>query len=469
VDRVRETQSLVGEADALEIARPLGEGDVLAVRPVIWPQGLEGIPAWEVQFYQPLPIAAWQVVIDRESGAVLSVKDKVMRADAPGRAWINPIVHSRNADLRDNLFGVDNAGPVGLGDDLSIYYQDVQLRDLESGPGGLILAGPHVKVMDATATGMEFKFPREDPRFEETNGYYWIDWSQRNIRELGFTEVANYQLPFFAHDQVTEFNAFYISGLPLPGLEPGRGQIHMGYHAPTALVIGVVLGGPVPTGFADAGEDAEVFLHEYGHAILDNQVPNFPSGAMHEGFGDIWAALQFSRVSNGTYDSCLGEWFTGYLMPIPTGKPPCLRDAENDMSYADYGDAEGHLSGQIWSGSLWNIHKTLGREATEKLVLEANFLLPLEDSFHAGAEALLMADGALSEAKNARVITGEFGRRNVTNLVVTPELLEKVKAADLAIASQGTEPVIGASRVPGPELVAVLGLLGVAALARRRR
>ena len=47
-------------------------------------------------------------------------------------------------------------------------------------------------------------------------------------------------------------------------------------------------------GGVDDAEDAEVILHEYGHAIQDSQSRRLrrseEAGAIGEGFGDYWAA-----------------------------------------------------------------------------------------------------------------------------------------------------------------------------------
>ncbi len=49
-------------------------------------------------------------------------------------------------------------------------------------------------------------------------------------------------------------------------------------------------------GGVDDGEDAEVILHEYGHAVHDAQVPGWgdthEGGAMGEGWGDFLAAVR---------------------------------------------------------------------------------------------------------------------------------------------------------------------------------
>lgn len=462
VERVRAVEQAISADEATAIAQGVAEGAPVATRAALLAQGLEAVHAWEVRFQHALPLSAWLVHVEAATGAILGARDTVRAAEARAHVWVNPIVASRNPDLRDNLLGVQRDPlPMQLltTQDLTPYLAEVNLTDLAEGPLGPSLAGPYVTIRDATAAGEDLRFPREDPRFEEVHAYHWIDWGQRRIQELGFADVANYSLPVALHDQPGVFNAFYRpSG-------DGTGELHFGWHAPTAALVGVQ---PVPNGLADAAEDAEVVLHEYGHAVLDNQVPNFGSsaegGAMHEGFGDFWAGTMLSRASGGWSDACMAEWFTSYLFVTADGTPPCLRNMDNSLTY-DYESGDPHLTGQVWSGALWNLREALGREEGERLALEANFLLPVDGGFHAGAEALLMADAALHDAAHARLILGEFQARNVTGLLVTPELLAQIQAADLRTASQPGE---APRAVPGLEVAAALAALGAAALSRRR-
>ena len=71
------------------------------------------------------------------------------------------------------------------------------------------------------------------------------------------------------------------------------------------------------TGGVDDAEDAEIILHEYGHAIQDNQVPGFGAsnecGAMGEGFGDYLAGSFFANASRPDCSRALAPG-----MPSPT-------------------------------------------------------------------------------------------------------------------------------------------------------
>ena len=79
-----------------------------------------------------------------------------------------------------------------------------------------------------------------------------------------------------------------------------------------------------------------MILHEYGHAIQDDQVRGFghgdQAGAIGEGFGDYWAAAMSSR-SPGTSnrdDVCIFEWDgVGWGSFVPAFGRKCGRRADS--------------------------------------------------------------------------------------------------------------------------------------------
>jgi hypothetical protein len=99
--------------------------------------------------------------------------------------------------------------------------------------------------------------------------YYWVTEAQKYIRSLGLgvTRRAIGNGPIRIRiNQFGQDNAFE-SDHPRLEIRFGKGGV-------------------------DDAEDAEVILHEYGHAIHDSQHFSFATeeaGAISEGFGDYWA------------------------------------------------------------------------------------------------------------------------------------------------------------------------------------
>ena len=106
--------------------------------------------------------------------------------------------------------------------------------------------------------------------------YYWITEAQKYIQSLGFGDAR----------PAGQQGAAARSDQPV-----GRRQLVRHRHPKDELRFG--------KGGVDDAEDAEVILHEYGHAIQFSQNFSFASeeaGSISEGFGDYWAVT--SRASS---------------------------------------------------------------------------------------------------------------------------------------------------------------------------
>ncbi len=298
--------------------------------------------------------------MDATNGNILDQFNLIKFVDGWGYVFDpNPVVTSGNNTLRDN----NNSDS----DILTQQRFNRTLRDLD-GSGNLTgsyvdltapgISGGYKSAGLANEATQHFNYTRSDDRFEEVNVYYHIDKFQRYIQSLGFINernVSNRSIPVHAH-YYSEFNAFYWS------LDRG---LHFGD--------GNTLAG-IPFSGVDSAEDADIILHEYGHAIQDDQVPginNFgEAGAMGEGFGDYIAASFFSAVNNGFQRACVGDWFaTNYS----TSNPPCIRRVDGQKHYPENITNEVHDDGEIWSASLWDIWELFGSNITDKIVIEPTF------------------------------------------------------------------------------------------------
>ena len=194
--------------------------------------------------------------------------------------------------------------------------------------------------------------------------YYFLDYAQRYIKSLGFDHVNNRQ-QVFSIDRYKQDNSFY---------QPSTKSITYG------------------TGGVDDAEDADVIWHEYGHSILDNQVPgygtNLESDSIGEGFGDYWAGTLGAQLSGGFQDACLAEWdATFYSSTVP----PCLRRLDGTKHYPESVVGEVHDDGEIWSAALWQIRVALGGTKADTVILQHHFLLTPDTSFNQAANALVKA------------------------------------------------------------------------------
>ena len=190
----------------------------------------------------------WTVLVDAFSGKVLRRQSLIRRDQGLGMVYDpNPIVTLGDPTLEDQ----DNANS-------TVLEGAREQRTLEGLDGTGYLSGDFV---DLTAPGIPgayksaglafepgtlvFDYVRSDDRFEEVMVYYHLDTSQRYIQSLGFPNLVNRSIPAHAH-YFADDSAFYST--ITQSLQFGDGGV-------------------------DDAEDADVILHEYGHAIQDDQVP----------------------------------------------------------------------------------------------------------------------------------------------------------------------------------------------------
>ena len=177
----------------------------------------------------------------------------------------------------------------------------------------------------------------------------------------------------------------------------------------------------------DDAEDADVVLHEYGHAMQDDQAPDFlissgaEVGALQEGSADYWAAAMSAR-SPGTAnedDVCIFDWdATSYgdrfhaVPPYSSGRfcgrraddPRTLTQAENTNPCS----FDIHCVGQVWSSALWDLRKQIGGQAMDRIYLASQFMYVAHEQFDQAAQHLLDADADLTGGANQAVICAEM-------------------------------------------------------------
>jgi Zn-dependent metalloprotease len=320
--------------------------------------------------------AEWKMYIDAETGEIIEKENMLRFVDGKGRVFDpNPVVTLNNTSINDKSKIPDKA------------YSEVVLRDLKKSG---FLEGPFVTTRTTTKRvqrkNFDFRFKRTDRPFKEVMAYFHIDRIQRHLQELGFNNVLNHPIPVNIDGQRDD-NSHY---------SPSEKDLTFG------------------TGGVDDAEDAEIILHEYGHAIQDDQVPGFGAkaegGAMGEGFGDFLAASFFSDVKPKEMKPTVGNWdATAYS----GDEPPYLRRLDSNKKYPKDLDHEVHDDGEIWSACLWELRGMLGRQTTERLVIAHHFLLSRNARFEDGANALITADKNLNKGANEKAIRDVFVRRGI--------------------------------------------------------
>ncbi len=355
------------------------------------------------------PRGDWEVFVEARSGEVLSVIDMTCFHKPVG----NPPPPALKVDGSGYVFDPDplstaraTYGSPGFVDnndadspELTAERRLRTLRDLSFSGGVYRLSGPYVTALDwdppytpvvTAAHPDSFRYTRFQDGFEDVMVYFHIDKTQRYIQSLGFLNIQNTSIGADPHGFNGADNSAYY---------PSTNRVTFG------------------EGGVDDAEDADVILHEYGHAIHHGTVPGWSGsgeqGALGEGFGDYWAE---------SYSRSLGHW-------LPTDPPYYWVfdwDGHNPfwagriLNYtAPYpGGLTGsiHTDGQMWSSSLMSIWNEIGRQVLDRLVLQSHFYLPPSGvTMRQNAEAVIQADRNLYGGAHLQSIVYWFGVRGFIN------------------------------------------------------
>jgi zinc metalloprotease ZmpB len=265
-----------------------------------------------------------------------------------GRVFLpNPVADLQDESLTDQK---DADYPA-----LQPAYHVVGLTHLD---GSGFLRGDYANIVSETGNPAysptnTFLYNRSQDEFEQVMAYYWVTKSQEYIHSLGFGE---WRPPVNNESQDIRINQWGLDNSfetthPKDELRFGKGGV-------------------------DDAEDAEVILHEYGHAIHEGSGFVFATeeaGAISEGFGDYWAA-DVSQIFAPTPDpACVADWdSTSYTSSVPH----CLRRVDTNAHYPQNLNGEVHHDGLIWSRALWDIHNALGNVRADTIILQGQIDFP---------------------------------------------------------------------------------------------
>ncbi|MFJ8011678.1 M4 family metallopeptidase [Streptomyces sp. NPDC096339] len=283
-------------------------------------------------------------------------------ASAPGASlpqgrvfMVNPVQSSGDQTLAD---AKDSATAVPAS-----AYVTTALRNLDASGG---LSGKWASVRSDTGASAKVadaaSYNRRDDQFEQVMAYFWVNEAQEYLQGLGFgSELpgANDRAQPVRINQYGADNSFFTDK---------KDEIRFG------------------KGGVDDAEDAEVIVHEYGHAVHEAQVPGFgtspEAGAIGEAFGD-YLAVEVGANADSRYGwprkadlACVADWDS-----VPySDAPHCLRRVDGSKVYADR-VGEVHADGEIWSRALFDIRGALGARTADRIIVNAQFGFAPDTSF----------------------------------------------------------------------------------------
>ena len=357
-----------------------------------------------VSLHTEAPRGAWQLDVDAFSGAVLDVIDTTVHshgaaAQADFAAYRGPVddlaaatarlenenaARARSKPSTGARSTVDGTALVFDPDPITALgaagsaltdtspaasfrdaYKEVVLHEVTLDGTAYRLEGPWVKLIDfespvvapSTRPDGHWTALRGDDAFDDAMVYFHIDKTQRYIQSLGYTGARGIQFG------AIEVDSNGVDGDDNSHFIPGSNRLAFGH------------------GCVNDSEDADVILHEYGHAIsysINHGWNGGDTGAMGEGFSDYWAlsadaddpAVEPSAKVY-TWDSAGGCW---------PGRRADTTAAQYDATktYGAHATVGGVDGDELWSTPLFQGLLALrragvSRRETNIIYLEAMF------------------------------------------------------------------------------------------------
>lgn len=347
------------------------------------------------------PFGYWQHLIDAETGEIVRREDRRLTrklekpvdiASYQGTVWNRREQFDRYRSLESKklstkleaasggglVFDPDprtTLGTTALKDKSpaaafeAAYFQR-ELKDISFDGANYSLIGPWVQLKDfesptmapsQTANG-QWSAKRGDVAFNDVMTYYHLDKNQRYMQSLGFVgdkAIQGVSIEVDANGVSGQDNSHYI---------PSSNRMAFGH------------------GCVDDNEDADVILHEYGHAInysINRNWSGGDTGAMGEGFGDYWAGSYSLSTENGSFlKNYVFSWDGhGDGDECWPGRRMDRLDVSYNHSrtYPPHSQIEnGAQSDELWSTPLFQALLTLvdrgyPRENVDRIVLESQF------------------------------------------------------------------------------------------------
>ncbi len=211
-------------------------------------------------------------------------------------------------------------------------------------------------------TKPEFYYDRSQDNFEFVNVYFHINSFQNYIQAL------DYDLSQLAQS----IRIDPLSTTPLGDdnsvFQPNRGNPRILY-------------GP---GNIDDAEDAEVVIHEYGHALSyfanGNESLSAEREGLEEGLADYFST---------SYSRNLSEYGWEVVFDWDAANLGFERSANSNKRYPDDVNGQKYNDCEVWSSTLMDIWEVLGREKTDLLALASLYQYTSTTNLKAAANVLI--------------------------------------------------------------------------------
>ncbi len=287
------------------------------------------------------------------------------------------------------------------------------------------MEGPWVKVVNMKKI-YSGKFPRST--HSGNTSWSWTDSDDSKDRvESNVFYHTNVIHDFFTSGDPFNITAMNYQMLARVGL--GTSSCNAYYQAGTINFY------PEGSTCPDIGLLGDVIYHEYTHGVVSQIYLSFPyfaqTGAMNEAFADYFA----NTITN---DSCTGRGWK-------KTNDSCLRNSKNTKKYPKdmAADKFVHYNSQIFSGALWDLRESLGKEATDKLIVRTmkmqgkGFIPFLEDMLTIDDNNGDLSDGTPNTQKICKAFYDNHGIFSKFCKANTDVITDFIDMTDVAIIDSG--------------------------------
>ena len=254
------------------------------------------------------------------------------------------------------------------------------------------LENDHVVIVDfespsiapVTQNNPNFFYTRSQSGFENANVFYHLTFFQDYMQSLGF-QLVDYPLEVDTHGWDGQDQSSFSPGV---GLSFGEGGV-------------------------DDAEDADVVIHEYGHAISNDAAPNSMNGVERRTLDEAWGdylAVSYSQAINPfgwfrvfSWDGH-NEYWNG-------------RSAQTTKNYQNINFGFNiYEHTDLWSGVLMEILAVVGRGVTDACMLQTLYSQANNMTFEQAALDFLAADSLFHGGVNSIAMYNAFKARGILNI-----------------------------------------------------
>ncbi|MBI1185188.1 T9SS type A sorting domain-containing protein [bacterium] len=275
----------------------------------------------------------------------------------------------------------------------------------------LLFANDHVRFVRETGLALASLHDsvaplRSEQRFENLMILYHITAFKRYLASLGYQNLVNYAILVNPHAFTTDDSAF----IPIAGSN-GKGKLKFGYCVDNCTKSANCNRNCC---HVDDAEDADVIVHEFGHAISfsanGNDISKLHRKSIDEGLADYFACSYSSAISFFNQDEVFNwdghnEFWEGRTCVCNKTMDDFIRN----MHFV-------HSNGEILSSALVEISRSIGRTHTDVILLQTLYDLADNMKMEDFARLFIQTESTLFASKNEKTICSIFSKYKLIDI-----------------------------------------------------